>query len=65
MAPILVPLFGVFFRGAYLPQKRDLAPHLDREGIPFQKYVPSYITKFSPIWFVSPVRKALTSGHTK
>jgi hypothetical protein len=35
----------------YLPQKRDLAPHLDREGIPFQKYVPSYITKFNSVWF--------------
>jgi hypothetical protein len=29
----------------------ELAPPLDREGMPVQKYVPSYLTKFNPIWF--------------
>jgi hypothetical protein len=43
---------GSFFRGAYLPQKSELAPPLDREGMPVQKYVPSYLTKFNPIWFI-------------
>jgi hypothetical protein len=42
---------GSFFRGAYLPQKSELVPPPDREGMPVQKYVPSYLTKFNPIWF--------------
>jgi hypothetical protein len=36
---------------AYLPQKSDLSPPLEREGMPVQKYVPSYLTKFNPICF--------------
>ncbi|MGK3733898.1 MAG: hypothetical protein ACI90V_000734, partial [Bacillariaceae sp.] len=43
--------WGHFFTGAYFPQKSELAPPLDREGMPVQKYVPSYLTKFNPIWF--------------
>jgi hypothetical protein len=43
--------WGHFFKGAYLPQKSEFAPPLDREGMPVQKYVTSYLTKFTPIWF--------------
>jgi hypothetical protein len=43
--------WGLFFTGAYLPQKLELSPPLDREGMPVRKYVPSFLTKFNPIWF--------------
>jgi hypothetical protein len=29
--------------------------------MPVQKYVPSYLTKFNPVWFVWPVPTALIS----
>jgi hypothetical protein len=46
--PLTAPLFGViFFTGAYLPQKSDLLPPLERERKPFQKHVPSYYMKLS------------------
>jgi hypothetical protein len=43
--------WGLFLTGVYLPQKSELAPPLDREGMLVQKYVPSFLTKFNPIWF--------------
>jgi hypothetical protein len=36
------PLFGVFFKGAYLPQKTDLVHPLERECNSVQKHVSSY-----------------------
>jgi hypothetical protein len=33
---------GSFFTGAYLPQKTDLLPRLERERNSVQKHVPSY-----------------------
>jgi hypothetical protein len=42
MAPILAPLFGVLFMGAYLPQKSELSPPLERERNFVQKHVSSY-----------------------
>jgi hypothetical protein len=50
-ANIGATIWGHFFRGAYLPQKSELSPPLDREGMSVQKYVTSYLTKFNPIWF--------------
>ena len=52
MAPLTEPCFGSpFIKGAYLPQKWDLAPTLDRERKPFQKHVPSFFLKISPGYF--------------
>jgi hypothetical protein len=34
-----------------------MAPHLDREGIPFQKYVPSFIAKFNPLAMNRPYKQ--------
>jgi hypothetical protein len=31
--------------------------------MPVQKYVPSYLTKFSPIWFEYALKTALTAGR--
>jgi hypothetical protein len=45
MAPILAPLLGVLFTGAYLPQKSDLEPPIERQYKPFQKHVSSYQVK--------------------
>jgi hypothetical protein len=45
--------FGVFLGGHISLKNRSYRPLLIvREGMPVQKYVPSYLTKFSPIWFV-------------
>jgi hypothetical protein len=33
MVPLTAPLFGSFFLGAYLPQKMDVLPPLERERL--------------------------------
>jgi hypothetical protein len=52
MVPLTAPLFGVFFLGAYLPQKMDLFPPLERERNSVQKHVLSYQIEISPDCFV-------------
>jgi hypothetical protein len=39
---------GPFFTGAFLPQKLDLEPPIERQYKPFQKHVSSYQIKRSP-----------------
>jgi len=43
--------FGGLFLGGIFPSKIGVSAPLDREGMPVQKYVASYLTKFNPIWF--------------
>jgi hypothetical protein len=53
MVPLTAPLFRVIFlRGAYLPQKLDLLPPLERERNSVQKHVSSYYIEISPGCFV-------------
>jgi hypothetical protein len=44
--------WGSFFNGAYLPQKLDLSPPIERQYKPFQKHVSSYQVKISEGYFV-------------
>jgi hypothetical protein len=53
MAVYIRPLFGgIFFTGAFLPQKSVLSPRIESQYKPFQRHVSSYQVKRSPDWFV-------------
>jgi hypothetical protein len=39
------------FLGGHISLKIGVSAPLDRESMPVQKYVPSYLTKLNPIWF--------------
>jgi hypothetical protein len=58
MAPVLAPntFWGRFFTGAYLSQKSDLLPPLERERNSVWKHVSSYQGKRSPGYYVLPLR---------
>jgi hypothetical protein len=58
-ANIGATLWGHFYTGAYLPQKLDLAPPLERERNSVQGHMSFYILKRSPGLFVLATPTAL------
>jgi hypothetical protein len=56
------PFWGHFFTGAYLHQKSDLLPPLERERNSVERHVPSYYVKMSEGWFVWAAPTLLNGG---
>jgi hypothetical protein len=54
--------WGNFYTGAYLPQKMDLLPPLERERNSVQKHMSSYQVKISEGCFVLAAPTALRGG---
>jgi hypothetical protein len=52
MASILKPLWGPFFKGAFLPQKLAPKTYIETRYNSVQRHVLSYQVKTTPGWFV-------------
>jgi hypothetical protein len=46
----------------YLPQKTELAPHLETEYILSQRHVPFYIPKITPVYVEEKLSMPIAAG---